>query len=367
MRDTPYARVDVAVLEQNLARMAAHARARGVALRPHAKTHKSPDIATRQLAHGAVGLTVATVAEAEVFAAHGVDDLFIAYPLWLDGPRAVRLAALLTRGLRLRVGVDSVEGVRMLADATADVDRSQLSVAIEVDSGHHRSGIEPHMAGELAQGAHDSGLTVDGVFTFPGHSYTPDGMSEAAMDERRALRVARDSVTAAGLPCPLVSGGSTPTTARDELAVEPDDVLTELRPGVYALGDAQQWELGVIEPASIAFGVVTTIVSRRDGEDGAARLIVDAGSKALASDRASWASGYGRVVEHPDARIVALSEHHATIVVPHGAASGLALGERLIVVPNHVCTAVNLVDELVAVGRHGDEELWPVAARGANT
>ena len=112
---------------------------------------------------------------------------------------------------------------------------------------------------------------------------------------------------------------------------------------------------------------MTTIVSRRDGEDGAARLIVDAGSKVLASDRASWASGYGRVVEHPDARIVALSEHHATIVVPHGAASGLALGKRLIVVPNHVCTAVNLVDELVAIGRHGDEELWPVAARGANT
>lgn len=379
VRDTPYARVDVAILEQNLARMAAHAAARGVALRPHAKTHKSPDIAARQLAHGAVGLTVATVAEAEVFAAHGFDDLFIAYPLWLDGPRVARFAALLTRGVRVRVGVDSLDGVRMLAAATTGVDRSRLAVAVEVDSGHHRSGIDPASAGSLARAAHESGLAVDGVFTFPGHSYAPDGMAVAARDERAALRVARNSLLAAGIACPVVSGGSTPTvmdaagggdpdaSVGASGAAERDDLLTELRPGVYALGDAQQWELGVFAPASIAFGIVSTIVSRRDGDDGSAHLIVDAGSKALASDRAPWATGFGRLVEHPHARIVALSEHHATIVVPDGAVAGLGLGERLTIAPNHVCTAVNLVDDLVAVGVSGDEALWPVAARGANT
>lgn len=377
MRDTPYTRVDVAVLEQNLAAMADRARARGVALRPHVKTHKSPDIAARQLAHGAVGLTVATVAEAEVFAAHGFDDLFIAYPLWLEGPRAARLAALLARGVRLRVGVDSVEGIGMLAAATEDSDRSGLTVAVEVDSGHQRSGVDPGRAGALARVATELGLEVAGVFTFPGHSYAPDGMNAAARDEQQALRAARDAVLRAGLPCPVVSGGSTPTTSafsgdpaggREPLhaLASDDDVLTELRPGVYALGDAQQWELGVVDPASIALSFVATVVSRREGNHGGVRLIVDAGSKALASDRPAWASGFGRCIEHPDAHIVALSEHHATLLFP-AAEDAPALGERLRIVPNHVCTAVNLVDDLVAVHPDGSEEVWPVAARGANT
>jgi len=377
VRDTPYTRVDVAVLEQNLAAMADRARARGVALRPHVKTHKSPDIAARQLAHGAVGLTVATVAEAEVFAAHGFDDLFIAYPLWLEGPRAARLAALLARGVRLRVGVDSVEGIGMLAAATEDSDRSGLTVAVEVDSGHQRSGVDPGRAGALARVATELGLEVAGVFTFPGHSYAPDGMNAAARDEQQALRAARDAVLRAGLPCPVVSGGSTPTTSafsgdpaggREPLhaLASDDDVLTELRPGVYALGDAQQWELGVVDPASIALSFVATVVSRREGNHGGVRLIVDAGSKALASDRPAWASGFGRCIEHPDAHIVALSEHHATLLFP-AAEDAPALGERLRIVPNHVCTAVNLVDDLVAVHPDGSEEVWPVAARGANT
>lgn len=371
VRDTPYTRVDVAVLEQNLAAMADRARARGVALRPHAKTHKSPDIAARQLAHGADGLTVATVAEAEVFAAHGFADLFIAYPLWLEGTRAARLAALLARGVRLRIGIDSLDGLGMLAAATRDADRSRLTVAVEVDSGHHRSGVDPERAGALARAGTELGLEVAGVFTFPGHSYSPDGMHAAAADEQRALRSARDAVLAAGLACPVVSGGSTPTTgdfaaAGGALDGGADDVLTELRPGVYALGDAQQWELGAVRPESIALSVVATVVSRREDDDGGLRLIVDAGSKALASDRPEWASGFGRCIEHPDARIVALSEHHATIAFAPGDAAP-ALGERMRIVPNHVCTAVNLVDDLIAVDADGTEEVWPVAARGANT
>jgi D-serine deaminase-like pyridoxal phosphate-dependent protein len=369
VRDTPYTRVDIAVLEQNLAAMADRARARRVALRPHAKTHKSPDIAARQLAHGAVGLTVATVAEAEVFAAHGFHDLFIAYPLWFEGPRAARVAALLARGVRLRVGIDSVDGVGMLEAATTDSDRSRLTVAVEVDSGHHRSGVDPARAGVLARAATHLGLEVAGVFTYPGHSYAPDGMHKAAGDEQRALRVARDALIVEGLACPVGSGGSTPTTASDAVAggeTESDDVLTELRPGVYALGDAQQWELGAVAPASIALSVVATVVSRRVDDDGAVRLIVDAGSKALASDRPDWASGFGRCVEHPDARIIALSEHHATMLFSGGHPTP-ALGTRLRIVPNHVCTAVNLVDDLIAVDDDGAEEVWPVAARGANT
>lgn len=357
MRDTPYLVVDVDVLEANLAAMAAHARALGVALRPHAKTHKSIDIARRQLAHGAVGLTVATVAEAEIFAAAGVDDLFLAYPIWAEGPRADRLRAL--AGLaRVRVGADSVEGVRMLAAAVraGRPGAAPLAIAVEVDSGHHRSGCAPERAAEVAASALDAGLAVDGVFTFPGHAYGVGAGEDAARDEAAALAIARDALTAAGIPCPVVSGGSTPSAR----AADPG-VLTELRPGVYALGDAQQWELGSCEPEAIALQACATVVSRREGI-----VVVDAGSKVLGADRPAWTTGLGRVPSLPEARIVALSEHHATIALPEGQEAP-ALGSRLRIAPNHVCSAVNLADALVVESAGVETGVWAVSARGANT
>ncbi|UTT62270.1 alanine racemase [Microcella humidisoli] len=356
MRDTPYLVVDEHRLEANLAAMAEHARALGVALRPHAKTHKTPEIARRQCEHGAIGLTVATVGEAEVFADAGIDDLFIAYPLWATGPRAARLRSLAGRA-RLRVGADSIEGVRMLADAVhaGRPGAVPLAIAVEVDSGHHRSGVAPERAAAVAAAALEAGLHVDGVFTFPGHSYGSGAAAPAAGDEAAALATARDALVAAGIPCPVVSGGSTPSARAAD-----GGVLTELRPGVYLFGDAQQWELGTIEPAAIALSARATVVSRRDHV-----AVVDAGSKILGADRAAYASGYGRLLDHPDARITALSEHHATVTFPPDAVVP-PLGTVLRVVPNHVCTAVNLVDELV-VEPEGDEvAVWHVAARGRN-
>lgn len=356
MRDTPYLAVDEQLLEANLAAMAEHARQHGLALRPHAKTHKTPEIARRQLAHGAVGLTVATVGEAEVFADAGFDDLFIAYPVWAEGPRAQRLHDLADR-VRLRVGADSVVAVGMLARAAAgDGHPVPLAVMVEVDSGHRRSGIEPARAAEVAAAALEQGLAVDGVFTFPGHSYGPDEAERAAADEQAALRVARDALLGVGIPCPVVSGGSTPSAGASR-----GGVLTELRPGVYPFYDAQQWELGTVGPGRIALTAVATIVSVRGD-----RVVVDAGSKIIAADRPAYASGHGRLPAHPGARVVALSEHHATIAWPANAPLP-ALGERVRIAPNHVCTAINLVDELV-VERGGSEVgAWQVAARGRNT
>jgi len=204
---TPYLQVDLDVLETNVAAMADHAANRGLALRPHAKTHKCVEIARRQLAAGAVGLTVATVAEAEVFAAAGVEDLFVAYPLWVDAAKGARLRRLSERAV-LTVGVDSVESVRALA--------AQLPgarVLVEVDSGQHRSGIDPATAGELAEAAAHAGLEIVGVFTFPGHSYSPGVQAEVAAQESRALRTAVASMTEHGHPPAVVSGGSTPTVA----------------------------------------------------------------------------------------------------------------------------------------------------------
>lgn len=348
-RPTPFLLVDADVLRANVAAMAAHADAHRVGLRPHAKTHKSAALAAMQLAAGAVGLTVATVAEAEVFADGGCRDLFVAYPLWVDAAKGVRLRALAAR-VALSVGTDSAEGARALA--------AQLPgarVVVEVDSGHHRSGVPPERAGEIAEGAVRAGLDVLGVFTFPGHSYAPGVAGQVASEEAAALRAAATSLAAHGIEPRVVSGGSTPTV---EQTVEQSDttVLTEVRPGVYVFNDAQQWELGTASPDRVALTCVATVVSHGDGT-----VVLDAGSKVLGADRPAWTTGWGRVLDHPDARITMLSEHHA-VVAWHGSPVP-GLGQRVRVVPNHVCSAVNLADELVLT----TGEVWPVTARGANT
>ncbi len=346
---TPCLLVDETRLQANIDAMAETAQRLGVALRPHAKTHKCPQIARRQLAAGAVGLTVATVAEAEVFARHGADDLFIAYPLWVDPTKGDRLRQL-REAARLTIGIDSPEGARTLA-----AQLPHARVLVEVDSGHHRSGVAPAQAGPLAEAATRAGLEVTGAFTFPGHSYAPESPDGAARDEEAALRAAGESLRCHGVPSPLLSGGSTPSVGH----VAPG-VLGELRPGVYVFGDAQQWELGATTPDRIALTCLATVVSHAGGN-----VVLDAGSKALGADRAAWATGYGRLLDHPDARIVQLSEHHAVVAWPHDTERP-ELGSHLRVVPNHVCNAVNLADALVVVRDDVVVDAWRVAARGAN-
>ncbi len=349
MRDTPYLAVDVDLLDRNLTTMADAARARGLALRPHAKTHKCVEIARRQVALSGGGLTVATVGEAEVFADAGLDDLFLAYPITATGRRVDRLRALAARA-RLRVGVDSAEGAALLARAVPGVE-----VLVEVDSGHHRTGVAPQRAGEVAAAARAAGLAVAGAFTFPGHGYGPGLRGRAAADESAALARAADAFRAAGVEPRECSGGSTPTAALSD-----PGALTELRPGVYAFFDAQQVELGSAELGDVALTAVATVVSRAPG-----RAVLDAGSKVLGADRPAWATGHGRLPRCPGARIVALSEHHATVTFPDGVAVP-PVGETVRVAPNHVCTAVNLVDELVVESRGVEVDRWAVAARGAN-
>lgn len=248
MGTTPHLRLDVTVLDRNIEAMAALCARAHLGLRPHAKTHKSPEIAERQLAAGAVGLTVATIGEAEVFAP-ACADLFIAYPLWVDGADADRLRALADQS-RILVGCDSVESARRLS-------RLPVEIAVEIDSGHHRSGVQPAQAGELAARISELGLRVRGVFTFPGHSYSPDSRATAAEDEAAALALASASLAAAMVPARLISGGSTPSASFSH-----GGVLNELRPGVYVFGDAQQVELGTIGFDQVALTVVATVVSQ---------------------------------------------------------------------------------------------------------
>lgn len=352
---TPYLAIDLERMQANIARVADAATARGVALRPHAKTHKCIEIGRMQLAAGAAGLSVATVGEAEVFAAAGLDDLFIAYPLWIDPDRAARLSAMVARGAAISVGADSAAGVERLARAGL---AGRVAVRVEVDAGHHRSGCDPDDAGEVAAAAANAGFEVEGVFAFPGHAYAPDARVTAAVQEAEALTKAAAAMWSVGLPPGVVSGGSTPSYDASLGLTSP---ITELRPGVSALGDAQQWELGVLAPDQVALTCHATVISARPG-----RIVVDAGSKALGADRAPWASGFGRLLDHPDARIVLLSEHHAVVELDDAP----PLGTRVRVVPNHVCNAVNLADELFAFHAAEDAEpaaRWRVAARGRNS
>ena len=349
--ETPCLVVDRDVLEANLVAMAERARDHGLAMRPHAKTHKCVEIARRQMALGAVGLTVATVGEAELFADAGFSDLFIAYPVWAAGTRGQRLRSLAER-VTLRVGADSTEAIEILARALAG---TTAEVVVEVDSGHHRTGVSPSNAGRVAAAALHHGLGVAGVFTFPGHSYQPGQREQAAADEARALSEADAGLRATGVGAGLRSGGSTPTAALVE-----QGSLNEIRPGVYAFNDAQQVELGAADWDAVALTAMATVVSRH-GLD----LVLDAGSKVLGADRAAWATGAGRLPDYPEARIGALSEHHATATFAEGAPLP-ELGSNVRVAPNHVCAAVNLADVLLVVSEGMVVDQWRVAARGKN-
>lgn len=357
--DTPDIMIDLDILERNIARMAAAVRAKGLTLRPHAKTHKITEIAARQIAAGAAGLTVATIGEAEVFANSGIDDIFIAYPLWMSPQKAERLRRLAATA-KIAVGVDSAAGATMLGTSLGQTAGS-VSVLVEIDSGHHRSGVNPKAAAAVAEAASRAGLHVAGVFTFPGHSYAPGMPAEAAAQEQEALRQAAESLAAAGFETTRRSGGSTPTALLTEASA-----ATEVRPGVYVFGDAQQLELGRCAVEDIALTVAATVVSHHETpQDAPARFIIDAGSKILGSDRPAWATGFGRLIDHPEARISALSEHHATVDWPESRTLP-PIGDRLRVVPNHVCLAINLVDDVAVTSRGALVDRWAVAARGKN-
>ncbi|GAB7187009.1 type III PLP-dependent enzyme family protein [Kitasatospora sp. Ki12] len=354
---TPALVVDVDVLDRNITRMGAAAAAGGFTVRPHAKTHKCLEIARRQLAAGAAGLTVATVGEAEVFARDGVTDLFIAYPLWVDDAKARRLRHL-TESAALRVGADSVEGVQRLAEAVRGA-AGPVRVMVEIDSGHHRTGVAAAKAVDVGRAAVDAGLEVAGVFTFPGHGYGHDPLARerAARDEEQALGAAAAALREAGVAVPVLSGGSTPTAGRWR-----PGAVNELRPGVYVFNDAAQLAMGSCTAEDLALHAVATVVSTPAPD----RFVLDAGSKVLGSDLSPWVQGHGLVLEHPDAVITALSEHHATVVLPEGALAPRP-GTRVSVVPNHICTAVNLANELVVTRNGTVVDHWPVAARGANS
>jgi D-serine deaminase-like pyridoxal phosphate-dependent protein len=353
--DTPALVIDLDAAERNSRRLADALRARGIRLRPHAKTHKSVALARLQLDTGAQGITVGNLGEAEVLAAGGVDDLFIAYPIWAYGPKAARLRALHERaGLRLMVGFDSIGGAERLAAAVAGSARP-LRVMLELDPGYHRTGVLPGDAAVVARAATDLGLEVAGLFTHGGHGYAGiDAVAGAAADEVRTLAAGRDALRVAGIEVEILSAGSTPTALG--AAQSPVD---EIRAGTYLLGDRQQVTLGSVAPDDIGMWVAATVVSTATK----GQVVIDAGAKTLTKDVAPYLEGYGYLPAYPDAIIEKVSDYHGNVRIPPGTAAP-QLGEVVAIVPNHCCPVIDLRDSFLAIRGEDVVGTWPVDARG---
>lgn len=352
---TPAILIDCDVLEANIARQAGRALEAGVKLRPHAKTHKSPQIARMQLKAGAAGISLAKTSEAEVFAREGFDDIFLAYPVVGRG-KPERLLALSDQ-IRLAVGVDSAEGAEALSAVFAAAGR-RLDVSIKIDCGYHRVGVLPENALALATRIADlPGLRLRGVFTHGGHAYaaeSAEGLAAVAEEEGEAVaRVARE-LSKAGLPVEEVSVGSTPSA---RLVMKAPGV-TECRPGNYVFHDGSQVALATCAVSDCAMTVLATVVS----VPAPGRAVVDAGSKTLSSDTLRpRGNGHGLVLG-TGSRIEKLSEEHGIIRVEAG--DRFQVGQRVRILPNHACVISNLHDRLYGVRQGFVATEFAVAARG---
>jgi D-serine deaminase-like pyridoxal phosphate-dependent protein len=352
--DTPAVVIDLDIVERNARRLQNALTARGIALRPHAKTHKSVALARLQLDAGARGLTVGTLGEAEVFASAGLDDLFIAYPVWAAGPKSSRLRALhdLDR-LQLTVGFDSIEGAERLAAAVSGSHR-RLSVLLELDPGNRRTGAPAERAGEIAAAARDLGLEVRGVFTHGGHSYGHGAAEPAGADEVATLTRGAAALAAEGIEPAVISAGSTPTQLTAATAP-----VNEIRAGTYLIGDRQQWAIGAVPGDGVAIAVAATVVSSAvEGQ-----VVIDAGAKTLTKDVAAYLTGHGLLPAYPDAVLERVSDYHGVVRIPQGTPSP-RVGEIVAVIPNHICPVIDLRDSFIATRGGEIVGVWPVDARG---
>ncbi len=350
---TPALVLDLDVLERNIETMAARAEALGVALRPHFKTHKCARIAALQVARSAAGGTVATLEEARYFADHGIDDLTWAFPLICD--QLDEVADLASR-IRLQVVIDSFEALDALRSLGTVV-----AVAIKVDCGYHRAGVDPESE-ELSALAHalveSTRLEFAGLLTHSGHAYSassPEIARRIANEERDVMKAAADRLVSAGLPRPWLSVGSTPAMC----AVRNLDGIDEARPGNYALFDFTQVQLGSCRVSDCAATVVTSVVS-----NARAGAVVDAGALALSKDPGPAHLGgraFGEIFEDYSASRLYRQLRVRSLSQEHGKLSGPApVGARLRILPNHSCLAVAHFDEYAVV--RGDELLdrWPI-------
>ncbi len=357
---TPALVLDATKVRHNIERMATYTKAVGIANRPHTKTHKSIAIAGLQLASGATGLTVAKVGEAEVLARAFADrepDILVAYPA-VDPARTVRLAAL-ARSATIRVAVDSPEAIAALSAAARDAGTT-IGILVDLDVGSGRTGVPTaeRLVALAAAADRAPGLRLDGIFYYPGHvTVLPDRQAGPLGVVAEKLDEAIARFDWMGLCRGIVSGGSTPTAYQSHLIRSG----TEIRPGTCVYNDLNIVRGGFGSLDDCAARVVCTVVSDAVKD----QVILDGGSKTLTMDRCGPApdSGHGLIVEYPEAFIGKLTEEHAQVDVSRCAARP-RVGERVTVIPNHICPVVNLHDTAWWWEADGSLQVLPIDARG---
>jgi D-serine deaminase-like pyridoxal phosphate-dependent protein len=346
--DTPALVIDLDIFDRNLARVANYAAAHNLRLRPHTKTHKSGDVARRQLSLGAAGLTVAKIGEAEVLVPQLPPvDLLIAFPVF--GEQKVARLKQIAAQTQVTVALDSLEAAQQLAHTGA-------SLLVEIDVGLGRVGVTPAEALSLAQAIRTiPGVTFRGLTFYPGHIKHEDPAAIQALS--RLISATLQDFHRAGIHPELVSGGSTPALFHSHEV----EGLNEIRPGTYVYNDLNTVESGACHLEDCAASVLVTVVSLpRPGA-----MIVDGGSKTFSSDRLSGSSAitFGRLVEDPSAVFHKMNEEHGFIDISK-AARKFHLGEKLHIIPNHVCVVMNLHETVHGIRNGLIERQWKVEARG---
>ena len=343
--DTPTILIDIDRVEANLKRAQAHADKEGYALRPHTKTHKLPQFAKRQVALGATGITVQKLGEAEVMADAGITDIFLPYNIVGD-KKLPRLKALNER-ITLAVTADSPDTISGYARTFTS--GKPLTVLVECDTGAGRCGVQsPAQALALARQIELApGLRFGGLMTYP----PKHGVEQANAWFDEALA----SFKQAGIAVPKITAGNSP-----DMWVAGGGPVTERRPGTYIYYDRMQVRDKVATVEDCALTVLVTVVSRPT----ATRVVIDAGSKSLAYDPVAGDLSLGHgLVTGTELVVKSLSEEHGVIEMPV-ASDWPRVGERLRIIPNHVCVVSNLFDAVTLISGDEVKETLPVASRG---
>lgn len=348
--DTPALLIDLDALERNIARMAAFFQGRPAKLRPHAKTHKCPEIAQRQMEAGAIGITCAKLGEAEALVDGGIEDILIANQI-VGGEKADRLASLARRA-RITVAVDDVRNIDELS-AAAKRGGAEIGVLVEVDIGMGRCGVLPGEPALLLarKVARSDGLVLRGLMGYEGHLvFVPDA-EKRAQEVRKSMALLTETaelLREENLPVEVVSAGGTGTY--DITGDCPG--VTEVQAGSYVFMDSSYLKIRPEFEPSLT--VLTTIISRPTTD----RAITDCGRKAISED-----FGLPQPFELAGVEIVGLSEEHGRLAL-HEGAPDLQPGQKIELLPSHCCTTVNLHDEFYALRCARVEAVWPVSARG---
>jgi D-serine deaminase-like pyridoxal phosphate-dependent protein len=354
---TPALTIDLDILERNLQRMAAYCREHNLGLRPHTKTHKTPEVARMQVEHGAVGLTVAKVGEAEVMAEAGLDEILIAFPIW--GEEKLRRIANIARERTILLSLDNEATAAGLSRAAIAAGAS-VGVLVEFDVGMRRCGVEPGPAAlDLAWKIEKMpGLKFRGLMIYPGNIWgTEENRGKVVKEVAERVATSLEPFRQAGMEVEIVSGGSTPSASLTHKIPG----ITEIRPGTYVYNDLNTYFQGACRLEDCAARVVATVVSTAVP----GRAMIDAGSKTLSSDGlgSGPATGHGYVVEAPDAALIKLNEEHGHLDITRSSHK-FHVGEVVTVIPNHVCTCVNMHDEVFLLRKGQVEGSWKVAGRG---